>query len=173
MSDRLPDLFDPRRFAEQGRVLRGDVPLAAMRRLGSSLSSGNGVASVDLTFGIDTLGVKYVAGTIRATLSLTCQRCMHLLELPVEARVSLGVVDSEAQAQRLPDGYEPLLVESGRAALSAVVEDELILALPIVPLHPPGACEAAGKAEMANEASEGSEPDSPFAVLARLKRPPG
>jgi uncharacterized protein len=171
MSDRLPDLFDPRRFAEQRRLLQGDIPLGPMRRLRESVSSGDGVASVDLTFGIDALGVKYVTGTVRARLGLVCQRCMGPLELPIEARVSLGVVESEAQAQRLPDGYEPLLAESGRAALSAVVEDELILALPVVPLHPRGVCVAVEQDERTNEAS-GSEPDGPFAVLAKLRRPP-
>jgi uncharacterized protein len=169
MSDRVPDVFDPRRFAEQGRVVQGDVALASMGRLGQRLSNLDGVASVELTFGVDALGVKHVTGRITARLALTCQRCLGPLDLSVEARVSLGLVESEAQAERLPDIYEPLMVEAGRVAMRDIVEDELILALPIVPRHSPGSCTALGQAETA-EGGAPRIPDSPFAVLARLKR---
>jgi uncharacterized protein len=166
---RLPQRIDPRRLADQGRSLQGDIPLSQMPRLRRSLLTAEGAAHVDLAFGIDGVGTPYVAGTVQARLRLTCQRCLRPLEISVQSRMSLGIVDSEAQAECLPECYEPLLLESRSIALAAMVEDDLILSLPIAPLHPRAVCDADVPAEMA----VGPARDGPFAVLARLKEPHG
>jgi len=184
-SDRLPDFIDPIRLAEQQRELRGQIPLSRMHRLASSLAVAEGLVDVDLRFGIDELGVRFMSGRIHAELALICQRCMEAMRVPVEAEVSLGLTRSDNEAERLPENYEPLLVGAEPMPLSAIVEDELMLALPIVSMHAPEQCPASTLTRRERAAddirAEGGEPAagpdadraadqaSPFAVLRALK----
>jgi len=104
---------------------------------------------------------------------MICQRCMKPMSVQVASEVSLGIVSSDARAAQLPEGFEPLIVEEEPIALARVVEDELILALPIVALHEDQACEPvleelqaeADKIERQTEAQT-----NPFAALSELKR---
>jgi len=182
-SDRLPDFIDPIRLAEQQRELRGQIPLSRMHRLASSLAVAEGLVDVDLRFGIDELGMRFMSGRIHADLALICQRCMEAMRVPVEAEVSLGLTRSDNEAERLPENYEPLLVGAEPMPLSAIVEDELMLALPIVSMHALEQCPASTRPERAADdiQVEGAEPAAdpeadqaadranPFAVLRILK----
>jgi uncharacterized protein len=133
--------------------------------------------------------------TMRLTgeVPMTCQRCLTPVRLAVSLERRFRFVADEAEAERL-DGEsddEDVLSLDGRFDLLALVEDELILALPLVPRHarcprdlsPWLTGEARGAAETsapavptAAPAADGTpdpaaaRPDNPFAVLARLKR---
>ena len=77
----------------------------------------------------------------------------------------LGIVSSEAEIDRLPDGYEPLLVAGEPISTSELIEDEVLLAVPAIPLHADGA----GDCEMAYSNSGAAQRENPFAVLKQLK----
>ena len=56
---------------------------------------------------------------------------------------ALGIVNTLEEANALPENYEPVVTEEGgQLSLYQVVEDELILSLPIIPKHEPEACSA-------------------------------
>lgn len=109
-------------------------------------------------------------GFVRTTLLLQCQRCLDSLSLPVDSNVSVGFVHSLEEAEGLPDDLDPELVEDALVNLIALVEAELLLAIPQVPMHPADACavdmDGYGNVSIDN-AENGSI--SPFAVLADLK----
>lgn len=169
MSAHLPEFIEPLRLAELGRVLRGRLSLSRFRRLAQSLSAADGEAQVVLAFGKDELGRPQVTGTVKAELELICQRCLEPMTLPVVAEVRLGLVSSEAEEEQLAPGFEALPVGAGPVCVADVVEDELILGLPLVPMHRPAQCGAANA--YAVEVGEGAQaPENPFAVLARLKK---
>jgi uncharacterized protein len=67
-------------------------------------------------------------------VELTCQRCLEEFTYPVGARVEMALVESET-GESVPEGCEVLIVEDGRLRPADVVEDELIMALPLVPRH--------------------------------------
>ncbi len=170
MPDRLPVNIEPLRLAKAGRSMHGRLALTQMQRLKQSLQSAQGDADVELHFGVDENGVHYVRGLVRADLELVCQRCLQPISLHVDAELVLGIVASEREAGRLPGEYEPLLVgEDGLIRLSDLVEDELLLALPIVAMHPEGECAPAARPVAEPEAGEENEAQSPFAVLEKLK----
>lgn len=106
---------------------------------------------------------------------MQCQRCMDEVEIAIDSTFTLGVVDSEAFAEKLPEKYEPLLIEEDeKLFLQDLIEDELILALPIVAMHPDQECQtsyagdqAAGEDENLRQAE--SQQESPFAMLKDLK----
>jgi uncharacterized protein len=173
MSGSLPDRIDPLRLAETGRVLRGRLPLAALQRLAPSLYAVEGVVDVELD-GFKEGRTSSLHGHIVTTLSMVCQRCLEPVMLPVDVHFRLGLVSSEEQAERLPEDLEPLLITEPTVRLADLIDDELILALPIVVLHPEGS-ECAVRAVMTAQAEPEPKPQdeaprkNPFAVLSKLK----
>ncbi len=167
MSTRLPEHVEPLRLAELGRSFQGRIPVSRLRRLGQSLSSLEGEVDVALEFSSDAQGRRRIAGRIRATLEVVCQRCLEPMVLELCPEPHLGLVESEAEAEALGDDLEPLVVSEGPMSLADIVEDELILSLPLVPMH---ALEACPGASFSAKGAEGQRTrESPFAVLAQIK----
>lgn len=170
MSDRLEELIDPLSLATKGRDIEGRISLAKLARLAPSLRSTEGEAEASLRFGIDAGGMPNVSGHVRATLILQCQRCMQNMTHEVDAQIRLGIVTSRKAAENLPEYYDPLLVVSGEEIQAAdIVEDELILALPVVAMHEAAECPA-GKTIPQQLSEAAPKRENPFAVLAELKK---
>jgi uncharacterized protein len=165
MSPPLPDRIDPWRYAEAGKVLEGVMALAELPRLAPLLVEG-GEAGYRLAFGREG-GRAVVSGEVRSRLALRCQRCLGCLALEVDATFALAFVTGLEEAGALPAPYEPAVVVDGRVRPLELVEDELLLAVPDIPLHEDGACSA----PVAAAATEGASQDErPFAVLASLRK---
>lgn len=173
LEERLPVRIDPERLAETGRSLRGRLPLADLSRLAESLVDTDGAVTIELEFGIDPVGVRYMRGRIEAQVRLICQRCMEPMEYRLEANLNVGLASDEAHAELLPESYEPMVVSHEPLFLQDIIEDELILSLPIVPRHEPENCPATKVLEQAavgeEKEVEDGKADNPFAILAKLK----
>jgi len=118
------------------RRFEGKLPLAALPRLAADLAQPTGDVVFELDFDKDELGVAYLHVRADASLPLICQRSLDRFELPVHVDTRLGLITREADEAGLPEGYEPLLTADGVLRLADVVEDELILAVPAVPVQP-------------------------------------
>ena len=165
----LPASFDPFRAAYGAEVLSGQISVAGFERLkGSVLSIVDDSASIDLHFGSKRGAKAYLQGTVRVQVELECQRCLGPMNYALEARVNLAFVRSESEQEGLPEELEPLLVEGESLDLMALIEDELILALPLVPMHPELCLQWQDKEATAEAA--GAERENPFSVLAQLKQ---
>jgi uncharacterized protein len=103
-----------------------------------------------------------------AALPLICQRSLERFELPVHIDTRLGLITREADEAGLPEGYEPLLTADGALRLADVVEDELILAVPAVPVKPGSEYVERSWGDDAGE-PETAPPDNPFGALKKLK----
>ena len=175
MCGRLVDSIEPFLLAAQGRTLEGRLDIGSLERLQTMIQSSEGEVGYVLHFGRDESGIPCVNGHVEAsTLVLQCQRCMQDMVYPVGAEVHLGIVKSRSAAEQLPTNYDPLLVVEKEISLTSMVEDELILALPLVAMHRPEDC-AMGNLVL-SQAGQGkkeqtTEPDkrNPFAILATLK----
>lgn len=162
----LPLHIDPLRLAKTGARLHGSLPMAGMERLGSLLAAKPGDVTLSLTFDLDPdLRVAVLHLQLQAELELSCQRCLDTLKHPVAIDRRLGVVMNELQAEQLPEEYEPLLATPEPLFLRDVIEDELILCLPIVPRHAEHVCGLKMKEETLSETAT----SHPFAALAELK----
>jgi uncharacterized protein len=107
--------------------------------------------------------------TAQATLRVTCQRCLTPMDLPLAVNNLFRFVADEATALAQDDECdEDLLVTSRAFDLHALVEDELLLALPMVPMH--SVCPVAVTLEVrdADFADDTAPAANPFAKLAGL-----
>jgi uncharacterized protein len=108
--------------------------------------------------------------TLSGTARLVCQRCLEPLEVGVQATTQVGLVAAEPDVSRVPEELEPVLAPEGRISVGELVEEELLLTLPIVPLHADGNDGACVVADAPPFANDGREPEvqRPFAQLAEL-----
>lgn len=118
------------------RSFEGVVPVAALPRLRGALADDRGEVAYRLDFGQGMLGGPELHVQLAAKLVLECQRTLQPFEWPVEVDTRLGLLDSEDDVAALPADSEPLLLEHGALSPSGVIEDELLLALPLVPVKP-------------------------------------
>ena len=147
--------------------MRGRIAVAGLERVLPSLISDQGELQVELDFGKDQDGTYFLAGTIQGEIILCCQRCMEGLTLPLDIRFRLGLLRDGGQVDSLSDRFEPLVVTAEPAYIADIVSDEVLLALPIVPLHKDSdECHAYMKAY---KPPQGEQRENPFAVLAGLK----
>jgi uncharacterized protein len=165
MDDSLPAMIDPVRLADKGARLVGHLPIASMCRLIEACPGEHGIAAIELRFGRDTEGRREMEGRIAATLHLQCQRCLGTVLTSIETRSRLFLVQSSEEEARVPPEADWLRVE-GPHALSDLVEEELLLALPMMPLHEDAGCGGANEPE-GEEAIMAQS--NPFAVLSKLK----
>ncbi|MGD2074743.1 MAG: YceD family protein [Gammaproteobacteria bacterium] len=164
MLDCLPERVDPLGLADVGRSFRGTAAIERLDRLAPLLASRQGELAVHLEFGLDERRIRALRGSIQGTVTLVCQRCLKGLSFPINLRFCLGIVSSEGEIDRLPEGYEPLLVSGEPIRTLDVIEDEVLLAIPAIPLH-----EQSGSCKIGYQSSTLPERESPFAVLKKLK----
>ncbi len=167
MSARLPLFADPFRLATNRFRGSGTLALADMARLSPSLHGKNDSVEVVLEGRMEG-SMAVLSGRVSGRLGLQCQRCMGTLNLEVDHRFELGVITSEAEMERLPPGCEPLLYQGEPIALADVFEDELLLLLPIIPMHDPRECRAAEPGVDEPSERPGAARKRPFADLKKL-----
>jgi uncharacterized protein len=181
MSQALPEHIHPIRLARRGESLSGNLPPARMPRLTEMLLEGDNRAQFTLRFGLDDAGQARVHGRVEAMLCVLCQRCLEPMSIQVERDVHLALVHEDDEARALDAAYDPLLVDDQPVSLSALVEDEIILAMPDFARHAPGACspppgaddvadEPKGRADQAGDSAGESGRDNPFLVLETIKQ---
>jgi uncharacterized protein len=114
-------------------------------------------------------GIAVVELNFSGSARLQCQRCLGAMEVQVEASTEVGLVATEADVSRVPEELEPVLAPGGRISVGDLVEEELLLTLPIVPLHTDeAACQVAPGAAAASADEAPPETQKPFAQLAEL-----
>jgi len=110
------------------------VPLAELTRLRSQLASVEGLVRGRVHFTREA-GFVVADLTMSGAATLACQRCLRPMTEPVDSSVRVALIATEADASRVPEHLEPVLAAGGRITVGELVEEELLLALPIVPLH--------------------------------------
>ncbi len=174
MSASLPDTLDAWRALAARRSFEGSVPLASMLRLRDALERPDSDCRYVLEFDRGVLNVPYLEIRAQAELPLICQRSLQRFLLPVRIVQRLALVTRDEQEAELPEEYEMLKLEAdGTIHPLELIEDEFILAIPVVPMDPRSdpvdmTCSHAvsdGIAEIDQDL-----PKNPFAALAKLKQ---
>ena len=171
MASPLQAPLDVGQLAAQRTRLECDYPLDGFVRLRESLARPDGQAAVDFRFH-QTGAYPALEGAVRARAWLVCQRCLKAFQAALESPVRVAFVGRDAEAGRVPDAYDAVTAPGGRLALEEFVEDELLLALPLVPMHAtPAECAvllAAEDTEGEAQAPRAVPTQRPFAELRDL-----
>lgn len=136
MSASLPASVDAERMVAGRRCFEGTLPVAELPRLVEVLADDRGEVSYRLDFEHGELGGPQLHLHLTAGLTLECQRTLQPFEWPAEVDSRLGLLANEEDAAGLPADCEPLLLDGGTLSPARVIEDELLLALPLVPFKP-------------------------------------
>lgn len=163
----LPQLIEPSKWADQSLVLAQRLPLQGFERLLQGALAQDGEVVVDLRFSRDARGLVRAQGQVSTNVALTCQRCLQPKPQALEADVDVYLLGNEMDAERLDDSEEYVLLEQGQLEIRGLLEDELILVLPIVVRHDD--CESA--VPLQSEAGPAPVKENPFQILASLKAP--
>ena len=147
-----------------------DVPLAELPRLRSRIAGIGGRVRGSARFGRRS-GFAVVELVLAGKATLQCQRCMRPMEMILDSTTEVALILAEADAAEVPEDLEPVLAREGRTSIGELVEEELLLALPIVPLHEElSECAVPASAPLL----AGEEPEHvtqrPFAGLGDLMR---
>jgi uncharacterized protein len=116
-------------------VLSGELPLAKLKRLSGMLHSDDGSVRASLRFRQRRDGFLVAELDFATTVELVCQRCLEPFLQSLAERVELVLIDPKS-SPAAPEGYEPVELEDGRLLPAQLVEDELIVSIPLVPKHP-------------------------------------
>lgn len=164
-------MFD---FARQHGALHGSAPLADMPRLRDLLSAADGLVTWSLHGemrqrpGLPAQPI--VTLRVQAGLSVICQRCLHEMQQAIDETVQFRLVLDEPElTQDELDAEEEALVARHPVDVGALIEDQLILALPLVPMHDvctPGV-QPQGSAPLPEDGQSGQR-QTPFAQLRDL-----
>ena len=164
----LPQHINLLSLAELAENFSGSLLIKDMPRLLLSLYGEQGEVDVDLGLDTDKDGTRLCRVQLKTAIHLQCQRCMNPFTYEIISDFVQGIVSSASEAEALPEYYEPVIAEDGLLIIKDMVEDELILSLPIVPMHPADECEV--KLPLTNAGpDEVKEKQNPFYVLRTVK----
>jgi len=166
-----PSRLDVREFARAAGQLQGQSALSDWRRLSQDAAEEQG--QVRWVVQGSTRAVKggsdqiWLHVTAELDVALSCQRCLAPVRLPVQVDRAFRFVADETQAeQEDEDSEEDVLVWEKNFDTLALLEDELIMALPMIPMHE--ACQGE-RALTSQEEEPIPERPNPFAVLSKLQ----
>ena len=177
-SEYSPRHLDVRAFAQAQGEMSGPSPFEAFERLMDEAGAAGAGRLVDWSVQgeqpVDISGTSQTWLHLRAhaTVPLTCQRCLEPVDIELVVGRSFRFVATEAQAEQEDElSDEDVLVWSRDFDLLALIEDELLMELPLVPSH--DTCPGEVRLEVRDDGFEEAtrERPQPFAALARLKTP--
>lgn len=181
MLSRLPVEVNPFRLVEQRKRLNGVMPSANMARLQEIALPETGDFTVDMEFTRSISGLPVIKGYVRGCVMLECQRCMQAVQIEVDSPLDVALTSHQADERPEQEGLEAWLVEDERLFLQDFVEDEVLLALPLVAKHEQ--CEPAREliealltdlpateSTQTDDEGENAAKKNPFAILKDWKK---
>lgn len=165
----IPHRVDALKLIDNNQQLVAKIDSSELSRLNEAVERCVSPVSCVLSFERDEERHKLLVGSCSIDVLMTCQRCLESVEVKVSSQFKLGLVFNDEQAQQLPKRLEPAeLDEHGGLDVWTVIEDEVLLSLPMFPVHPEDQCQFQ-QPEPEKTISNEKRPN-PFDVLAQLKQ---
>ncbi len=169
----IPAYVDTRKVFLQQDKISGSIDLGKLPRFRDSLANQQGKVAVVLRFSVNESRQRLIKGSLTAEVEVTCQRCLEPLGIQLQDDISLAVLEEEASAAKLDPQFDPWICTDQKLILAELVEEQLMLCMPIVNYHDDKACLDKLNYQQVQHELEGEQPeesaDNPFAVLKALK----
>jgi uncharacterized protein len=143
----------------------GTIALTEFDRLAQQALASEGQAAASFAFGRSEFGHPLIRGQVQASVTVECQRCLEPMALALDQKFEL-LIDADDEAIE-SCALDSVYTQDGYLDVFALMEDELLLALPIVQMHDDQSCNKYWQPEA--EAEPPTVADNPFAVLNALK----
>ena len=134
MSEPWSQLSDVDRLADRQAEVTFEIPLDQMPRVREQFASAGGRVSGIARFRREA-GFRVAELDIQGSAQLVCQRCLEPMQVPIDSSAHVALIVSESEADRVPPEFETVHVPENRIRVRDLVEEELLLTLPISPLH--------------------------------------
>ncbi len=170
---KIPKKIKAEQYCQQGASLVGYLTDRDLIRLRDSVHIMNSELLVNLNFIYDEYSKPVARGTLNISLDLICQRCLKPFELNIHTDLNWVFVLNDKEAKQAQHHYDPVLLENnGELKLIDVLEDEIFLNLPIIPMHKNLAdCKFVKLQSKQTDFEENDQVNyNPFSVLKTLKK---
>jgi uncharacterized protein len=135
MTEELPKYIDARRALERRINVTGTISAARLERISEPFRPQEQV-SVDAVFDNDDPRRPRLSGALRTEVGATCQRCLEPMVVKIDRLFDAFIITGTDDAQRnFDDDLDVLILENDQVDLGQFVEDEILLSLPMIPLH--------------------------------------
>lgn len=154
-------VIDSAKFTHEHTILQGSLPIAAFKRLSDCLLSEAGHVHYQVQGGVDILSRSILRLVLNGEVVVSCQRCLMALpyKMAIDTTVTLFASEEAMDAAEKENPHIEGIIFTEKCDVMALIEDELILALPYAPMHQ--TCD--------NAPIEKNVKRNPFAILAVLK----
>ena len=138
MSRNFPEQVQLSKATSSALQVTGEVSVDALPRLQGLIATQNAGRRIVFTlqFGVDTESWPVVEVSVAGPLVLLCQRSLAPFDYALAAKSTVVLVASEEEADKVPEHLEPMICEGGVVPVLALVEEEILLALPLRPVSP-------------------------------------
>ena len=167
-------LFNPERSARERHEYIGEVPIADLPRVMEVAASDKGHVNAQMNFSFEKGKVVIISLKINAEIELICQRTLNPFMHTIDSQIELAVVETERQMEYLSDHYEPVIVQDGLLDPKEIIEEEILLAIPVIPKSGLNDCDLSDNsaycsASKMQEDEKICQKPNPFAILSTLK----
>ncbi|MEM8844786.1 MAG: YceD family protein [Pseudomonadota bacterium] len=172
MTNDLPLRFDPALFAKQGRQIEGDLAIRDMPRIVDLTHNLETILHVTMVFSKSSLQFPLVKGTIQGQVVQICQRCLGDVAIDIDQEFELLLVGPDSTELASQEGHELFEYQDQYISTIELIEDETILALPIVAKHKTlEECDAVARKWIEEKEYKPADikGENPFASLKNLK----
>ena len=163
--------FDAFKMAAEGGSLAGEFDASTLARVVDRLAPGAGTAPIAwrIAGDHDAFQRPMLSVTIEGSLPLLCQRCLEPFVAPIVQQTRLLLAHDETELGLLNVEEPEVLLAAAPIDARTLVEDELLLSLPLAPRHAEGQCSGAVRLHGGRPEAGSTGETSPFAPLAELK----
>lgn len=169
----IPARVNHRKLATEKRKIEGTLSPKLLERFSEAIIKAEGDVEVQLSFRKGRKRSGLMVGKAKVEVSLECQNCMQPFSLPIEATYRHQLFEDPDQLQTLEDHEDGIVCSSEMVSTVDLIEDELLLSLPMVARHETGGCpEKDSQIEdyQLEDTNESGETYKPFAGLAELTK---
>ena len=165
MLEELPKFIDPQRLMALTEILTGAIAPSRLRRMRAPYMPRLPVL-VTLDVDAEDRRGPHITGRVETEIDATCQRCLGKMSIAIEQLVDIVLVDGDAAPSMDGDNdaTELIAIEDERFDIEQFVEDEVVLACPMIPMHDDPVCHTTPT----DKRAEGTERKRPFTVLADM-----
>ena len=161
---------DVARLVAKSVAIETEFSISELPRVSEAVLADSGPVQADFEFKNAQKGIVLADGALSGSVKLRCQRCLDQMDVALDSRLRLALLVNENQLEFVPADYEPLMIADGAIRLVDLIEDEILLLLPIAAKHNENDCGPLNENLKSLHEPAKAETTAPFANLAEMMR---